>query len=290
MHIESWVFELVFFSIFLLILREARIIYGREVTSIFLWGSILWTGTIENLNVIMGGYDYFAYADYYTVADRVISGYGGFVAWVLFVPLTICLGWFVLSFPAFIISLHFLGENRSIWLKATFAGLILVSYDVMLDPIAVVNEWWRWTMPGFYFHGVPIGNWMGWFFLLFFFGAVFERTVIQRQGFGPLLKIENRIFHTDTSNMADMDIRRVGRVFYFRLIAFFPVFLVCLGILTMATTGLWNNRWKPFNNIFPDHPLLHKLFQIPPDGVSPANQVPPYFEQIKQDRQEMRNE
>ena len=65
MRLESWVLDVILWVFFLLMLREARIVLGRERTSIFLWGSILWTGIIENAMVILGGYDYFAYADYY---------------------------------------------------------------------------------------------------------------------------------------------------------------------------------------------------------------------------------
>ncbi len=283
MHIESWVFELLSIPVFLLVLREARIIYGREKASIFLWGSILWTATIENMNVIVGGYDYFAYANYYSFGSKLIEGYGGYTAWILFVPLVVCVGWFILSFPAFLISIRFFGEKSSIWLKAAFGGIILVSYDVLFDPIAVVNEWWRWTMPALHWHGVPIGNWMGWFFLLFFFAAVYERTVIQQKGFRWLSWIERLIFRTDTSNLSKMETRRVGKVFYFRLIAFLPLFIMANTILAGLTTEYWNNRYAPFNNVFP-HPPEFKKFYTPPEGVTPLNHISPYLHMNKEDK------
>ncbi len=268
MRIESWVYDLVFFIFFWLMLREGRKIYGREKASIFLWGSLLWTGIIENANTIVGGYDYLAYANYYSFGGNLINGYGGWVSWILFVPLAACLGWFLLSFPAFMISLQLL-KDRSIWIKSAFAAIILVSWDVYFDPMAVVNEWWRWTMPAYHYHGVPVGNWTGWFFLLFFFGATYERTVIQLKGFRFLSFIERLIFRTDTSDLSEMDIHRVGKVFYFRLIAFLPLFFIANMVLAGITTELWNNRYAPYHNIFPHPPELKKYY-TPPEGVTPT--------------------
>ncbi len=252
MKLESWVLELVLYGFFLLMLREGRIVLGRERTSTFLWGSILWTGIIENAMVILGGYDYFAYADYYRFGGKIINGYAGWVAWVLFVPLAICIGWFLLSLPALVISIRVLGERTSIWIKAAFAGFMLVSFDMLLDPISVVNEWWRWTSPGFYFRGVTVGNYIGWFFLLFFFGAVFERTVVQEGGFAWLAGIERRLFRANTMDLAGMEPRRIAKVFYFRLIVYLPIFFLCC--MTVATLVLlaFGNNWGPFDSVFPN--------------------------------------
>ena len=73
----------------------------------------LWTAVIENVAVILGAYDYFAYADYYTFGGKTIEGYGGWFSWALFVPLGICLGWFLLSLPALVFSIRLLGEKRA---------------------------------------------------------------------------------------------------------------------------------------------------------------------------------
>lgn len=252
MKLESWVLEVILYAFFVLMLREGRLVLGRQRTSLFLWGSILWTATIENAMVILGGYDYFAYANHYRFAGKVIEGYAGYVAWILVVPLAICLGWFLLSLPALVISIRLLSEKRSIWIKATFAGLMLVSFDMLLDPISVVNEWWRWTSPGYYLRGVTFGNYIGWFFLLFFFGAVFERTVIQKRGFAWLSGIEGWIFRKDTMDLAGWEIQRIGKVFYFRLIAFLPIFFICCMFVATAVLLAFGNNWGPFDSVFPN--------------------------------------
>jgi len=251
MRLESWVLDGVLFIFFLLILREARLVLGRDKTSIFLWGSILWTATIENLMVILSGYDYFAYANYYTFGGKLINGYAGWIAWILFVPLVICIGWFLLSFPALIISLRILGNKTSIWIKASLAALMLVSFDMLLDPISVVNEWWRWTSPGYYLRGVTVGNYIGWFFLLFFFGALFERTVIQLKGFRGLSKIEHLIFKTNTKDLSNTPIRTVAKIFYFRLVVFLPVFYLACAIVAGFVGVNFANNYGPFDSVFP---------------------------------------
>ena len=251
MRLESWVLDLVLWTFFLLMLREGRLVLGRERTSIFLWGSILWTGTIENLMVMIGSYDYFAYADYYSFGGKVIEGYGGWCAWLLFVPLVVCMGWFLLSMPALVISIRVLGQNTSIWLKALLAAVMLVSFDMLLDPISVVNEWWRWTSPGLYFRGVPVNNYIGWFFLLFFFGAVYERTVIQLKGFRWLSRIEELVFRLNTMDLSGVGTQRLAKVFYFRLIMFLPIFLVCCIGLGLFVSLAFGNNWGPFDSVFP---------------------------------------
>ena len=271
MRIESWQYDLVFFFFAFLMLREGRKIYGRQEASIFLWGSLLWTGIIENVNTILGAYDYFAYANYYSFGGKLIQGYGGWISWIVFVPAAACIGWFLLSLPAFMISGELLGK-RNIWLKSTFAASMLVSWDVFYDPMAVVNEWWRWTAPGFYWHGVPIGNWIGWFFLLFFFGAIYERTVVQRRGFRWLSGAERLLFRTNTLDLSGMDVYRVGRVFYFRLIAYLPAFFLCCFLVAGVSTALWNNRWGPFNNVFPA--VGQEQYMTAPKGVIPQQHTP----------------
>ena len=86
MRIESWQYDLVFFFFAILMLMEGRKIYGRQGASIFLWGSLLWTGIIENVNTMLGAYDYFAYANYYSFGGKLIQGYGGWISWIVFVP------------------------------------------------------------------------------------------------------------------------------------------------------------------------------------------------------------
>ena len=252
MRFESYVIEIEFIVFFILVLRTARVIFGREQTSLFLWGSIIWTGAIENICVMTGCYDYFAYVNHYSFAGRLLNGYGGWFSYIFVVPTWVCLGWFALSVPAFVISQRLL-RGKNIWIKTFFASIILVSFDMLEDPIAVVNEWWRWTFPGYFLHGVNIGNYVGWFWILFFFGVLFERTVLERKGFRLLQGIERKIFHVDTSDLSGMDMKRVGTVFYFRIVAFIPIFFICASTVVNMIALLFANNLGPFQSVFPNN-------------------------------------
>lgn len=48
--------------------------------------------------------------------------------------------------------------------KAFIAALALVSFDFIIDPVAISNGTWTWKRPGIFF-GVPWGNFRGWFLI-----------------------------------------------------------------------------------------------------------------------------
>lgn len=250
LRLETWMFEILFYGFFLLVLWEGRKILGWQKTSLFLWGSLLWTLTVENLMVVNGAYDYFAYVDYYSAGGQAIKGFNGWACTVLFVPLSVSLGWFIFSLPSFIIADRLLPKGN-IWVKAALAAVMLVSLDLLMDPISVVNEWWRWTVPGFYLRGVSIGNYIGWFFMLFFFAAIYERTVVERSSFAWLRPLEKIIFRRDTKNMVNDDLRKVGKVFYFRTAVFIPIMVITTVLFATIPKQIGYNRYAPFNNVFP---------------------------------------
>jgi hypothetical protein len=45
--------------------------------------------------------------------------------------------------------------------RALAAGLIAISLDLLMEPVAVWRGLWRWTPPGAWL-GVPVGNFVGW--------------------------------------------------------------------------------------------------------------------------------
>ncbi len=148
---------------------------GWYKTLIFLFGAIIVSGTGENVNIIMGGY-------YYPGSVFMVYYYHA--------PLDICFGWFVIlycgEFFSHTIISNFNGSLASIgvgtepehgvdkWflkttiIRAAFAGLVAVSFDMFMDPVSVFNEWWIWKWYSVYFEGIPIFNYIGWFFNFFF--------------------------------------------------------------------------------------------------------------------------
>jgi uncharacterized membrane protein len=69
------------------------------------------------------------------------------------------------------------------------AGLSGVCLDLLEDPIAQHNHWWIWdqSLGGLKYYDVPISNFIGWFFLLFF--MTFATITIERSRFSDNRKI-----------------------------------------------------------------------------------------------------
>jgi uncharacterized membrane protein len=49
------------------------------------------------------------------------------------------------------------------WVRIAVASGIVTLFDAVIDPIAVSEGRWIWEKPGRY-HGIPAGNFIGWFF------------------------------------------------------------------------------------------------------------------------------
>ncbi len=269
LRIESWMFEIVLYLLFILVFWAGTKIIGREKTSLFLWGSLIWTLTVENAMVMIGAYDYFAYANYYCWAGTSIPGFSGWSCMVFLVPLSISIGWFIFGLSAFIISDRLLPRGN-IWIKAVVASVMMVSLDMLMDPISVVNEWWRWTVAGFYFRGVSVGNYIGWFFMLFFFAGIYERSVIERGSFAWLRPIERLIFRRDTKDLADADSQTLKKIFYFRTVVFIPVMLFVTILASQPLKHIGFNRYAPFNSVFPTTYDQKYPESAKPAGLAPA--------------------
>jgi putative membrane protein len=58
-------------------------------------------------------------------------------------------------------------KNKNIIILFTILldGLVVVALDLFMDPIAVKSGDWTWLEGGPYF-GIPIGNFIGWFFVV----------------------------------------------------------------------------------------------------------------------------
>ncbi len=197
--------------------------YGREKIVFFLAGSILWTSIIENLGVQQGSYTYFAYQ------GLLGSWYRGYFFWVGNVPLWVELGWIIVALSLFMIFHEVILPGRNAFLQAFCAGLFAVNMDAMIDPVAVANNLWQWMNPSIYIIGVPIYNWVGWFFLVFFYDLTFNYTVLNNRSVFVLGKLENLFL----KNRWSMKVR-VAR-FTFRIVV--TNFVVAV-VLTIISSGL----------------------------------------------------
>lgn len=93
------------------------------------------------------------------VHSGVIFGhyvYGPVLGWKLWdVPLVIGCNWLALIYCTGVIAEKVLETN---WLKPVLAALLMVSIDLLIEPVAIFLNFWRW-------HGeaVPFRNYVGWF-------------------------------------------------------------------------------------------------------------------------------
>jgi len=81
------------------------------------------------------------------------------------VPFLIPLAWFMMMYPAFLMSRWLTPRLSNRWLRtfclAGLGGVIMAAWDLTLDPLMVLGGQWLWKIPGAYF-GIPIQNYFGW--------------------------------------------------------------------------------------------------------------------------------
>jgi len=86
------------------------------------------------------------------------------------VPLLIPLGWFMMTYPSYIIASRLVTPTRQTWLwrlaVAAVGGLIMTAWDLAMDPMMVGGGHWVWEQPGAYF-GIPLQNYWGWWLTTF---------------------------------------------------------------------------------------------------------------------------
>jgi uncharacterized membrane protein len=86
------------------------------------------------------------------------------------VPYLIAVSWFMMMYPSFVItewliSSSWTGAKRLLAIAA-IGGLVMTSWDVVMDPIMVAGKHWVWEVPGPFF-GVPLQNYWGWWLTVF---------------------------------------------------------------------------------------------------------------------------
>ncbi|MHC1684845.1 MAG: carotenoid biosynthesis protein [Clostridiaceae bacterium] len=86
------------------------------------------------------------------------------------VPYLIPLAWFMMMYPAFLMARWLTPRLKKRWIQvaalAGVTGLIMTAWDLTMDPLMVLAGHWTWEVQGAYF-GVPIQNFLGWWFTTF---------------------------------------------------------------------------------------------------------------------------
>ncbi|MGA9397811.1 MAG: carotenoid biosynthesis protein [Anaerolineaceae bacterium] len=108
------------------------------------------------------------------------------------VPYLIPITWFMMSYLSFVIAewlvpsgVNFPGAERRgrILAVAAVGGLVMTSWDLIMDPIMVAGGNWVWETDGAYF-GIPLQNFVGWW-LTFFTGYALYLLVRGKAGKAP---------------------------------------------------------------------------------------------------------
>jgi putative membrane protein len=83
--------------------------------------------------------------------------------WLGHVPVVIPLSWFYMAVPSYLLATSALGSSaRTVW-RVGLASLILLSWDLALDPaMSHATRYWLWEGTGPYY-GMPWLNLFGWY-------------------------------------------------------------------------------------------------------------------------------
>lgn len=111
-------------------------------------------------------------------------GYSGHLGYKIFglVPWTVAFAWPPLMLGAYTVA-AILAGSRSV--RMILCSLLLVAFDIVLDPGAVLLGFWKYADGGF-FYGVPISNFAGWLVSGFLGAGVVELLIAY---FKPLLPV-----------------------------------------------------------------------------------------------------
>ena len=141
--------------------------YGLDNLFIFFGITFLLSWSIESASIALG----VPFGSYY-YTDLLGARIGA-------VPWAVLAAYFVAGYLAWTMGTVFLGnlgtgiERRNLFLVPAIASLIMVMWDLCMDPIkSTIEGAWVWERGGIY-HGVPISNFVGWYLTLFIIYQVF---------------------------------------------------------------------------------------------------------------------
>jgi uncharacterized membrane protein len=164
----SYIFHLGWFFLFLFIIFHAKIVLGAINTVILIIITFILTFILE----YMGIQGLIPNCEFYYTGDPAFSVLGE-------VPVLIPVGWFIIFYIGLIMTyIIFNGLFKKLKHKeltnhpkfllfgSITAGIIVVSWDLIHDPVAVAYKIWIWKTKGIFF-GIPVMNFIGWFVIGF---------------------------------------------------------------------------------------------------------------------------
>lgn len=86
------------------------------------------------------------------------------------VPYSVPFAWLMMIYPSYIMSLWIMPAKYKFWkhtiIVASITGLVMTSWDLVMDPVMVNQHYWIWESKGLYF-GIPLQNYAAWWFVTF---------------------------------------------------------------------------------------------------------------------------
>jgi len=104
------------------------------------------------------------------------------------VPLIIGVNWFLLTYSAGVLMQRSRIKHSA--LRIIIGASLLLLLDILIEPVAVRFDYWHWSNGG-----IPITNYVCWFFVSALMLSVFEMFRFRKQGIaGPVLLIMQFVF------------------------------------------------------------------------------------------------
>ena len=121
---------------------------------------------------VQTGFPYSSFAYAQTLRSFLIAG----------VPWTTSFGWVPLILSSYFATRVWSGQKKGVWM-VFWSVLLLIAFDLVLDPGAVWLGLWSYASTGWY-HAVPWQNFAGWLLTgalaLFTLHRLLSRTIVQR--------------------------------------------------------------------------------------------------------------
>lgn len=175
---------LITYSLALVVVIHSYKFRGLYKTLLLFFGAVIAGGGLENSASMFGGY-------YYPGASLTI--------FLNECPLDVVMGWVVLIYCSSYMAHILIGKGKGSLpsmgigmdpekgvdrqfikltaLRAALAGAIAVNLDLFIDPVAVANNWWVWQVNNIYIQGVPLGNYIGWWVMIFTFVFFYDFVI-----------------------------------------------------------------------------------------------------------------
>lgn len=146
---------------------------GKRQAVVFFFVTVIGSMFLETLGVATG----WLYGEYH-YTYRLGPLFLGLTPYLI--PIT----WFMMLYPSFIMStliadrISIKNSILRVLIVSTLGGMIMTSWDLVLDPVMVVQEHWVWDEVGAYF-GIPFQNFFGWW-LTSFVILLIHQWLVQR--------------------------------------------------------------------------------------------------------------